>query len=279
MNKGSKRFIIILCVLIVFCIASISFSAKEGSLLGRVYNVIGTPFQYIQKGFTAVGTSVRKAFSVMTEYSEIKDRIEELQKENDRLQNMENEINKLEDENATLRELLELKGYFENYEMVAANVIAQDVSDWFNEFTIDKGTNDGISNGDVVITADGLVGVVYNCSAGAAKVRSIVDEQYILYGRISRSNELVRLRGTSNENYSALLKLDRIADSTDLYIGDEIVTAESGGVYPKGLVLGVVVDIVIDTDSGERYAYVAPAVNFTTVSQLFVLVDNTQEAD
>lgn len=277
MNKNTKQFIIILCVLIVFCIASISFSAKEGSLLGRVYNVIGTPFQYIQKGFTAVGTSVRKAFSVMTEYDEIKDRIEELEQENDRLQNMENQYNKLKDENETLRELLDLKGYFKDYEMVAANVIAQDISDWFNEFTIDKGSSDGIKNGDVVITADGLVGVVYNCNTFSSKVRSIIDEQYILYGRISRSNELVRLRGTTNENYTARLKLDRIADTTELYIGDTIVTAESGGVYPTGLVLGVVVDIIIDENSTERYAYVEPAVNFTKVSRLFVLVTNEEE--
>ena len=277
MNKNTKQFIIILCVLIVFCIASISFSAKEGSLLGRVYNVIGTPFQYIQKGFTAVGTSVRKAFSVMTEYDEIKDRIEELEQENDRLQNMENQYNKLKDENETLRELLDLKGYFKDYEMVAANVIAQDISDWFNEFTIDKGSSDGIKNGDVVITADGLVGVVYNCNTFSSKVRSIIDEQYILYGRISRSNELVRLRGTTNENYIARLKLDRIADTTELYIGDTIVTAESGGVYPTGLVLGVVVDIIIDENSTERYAYVEPAVNFTKVSRLFVLVTNEED--
>ena len=277
MNKNTKQFIIILCVLIVFCIASISFSAKEGSLLGRVYNVIGTPFQYIQKGFTAVGTSVRKAFSVMTEYDEIKDRIEELEQENDRLQNMENQYNKLKDENETLRELLDLKGYFKDYEMVAANVIAQDISDWFNEFTIYKGSSDGIKNGDVVITADGLVGVVYNCNTFSSKVRSIIDEQYILYGRISRSNELVRLRGTTNENYIARLKLDRIADTTELYIGDTIVTAESGGVYPTGLVLGVVVDIIIDENSTERYAYVEPAVNFTKVSRLFVLVTNEED--
>lgn len=276
MNGNTKRFIIIFCVLIVFCIASISFSAKEGSLLGRVYNVIGTPFQYIQKGFTSVGTSVRKAFSVMTEYDKIKDRIEELEQENDRLQNMENQYDKLKDENETLRELLELKGYFKDYEMVAANVIAQDISDWFNEFTIDKGTSDGIKDGDVVITAEGLVGVVYNCAASTAKVRSIVDEQYILYGRIARSNELVRLRGTTNENYSARLKLDRIADTTELYVGDTIVTAQSGGVYPTGLVLGVVVEIVVDENSKERYAYVEPAVKFTEVSRLFVLVTNEE---
>lgn len=278
MNKGSKQFIIILCILVVFCIASMSFSAREGSLLSRAYNVIGTPFHYVQKGFSAVGTSIRKAFSVMAEYSEVKDKIETLQEENDRLQNMENEIAKLEDENRTLRELLELKEYFENYEMVAANVIAYDVSDWFNEFTIDKGTDDGINRGDVVITPKGLAGIVYSTTGSSAKVRCIVDEQYILYGRIDRSNELVRIRGTSNENYSAKLKVDRIAETTDLFVGDKIITAESGGVYPKGLVLGTVTEIFTDEVSNERYAYVEPAVNFTTVSRFFVLVDNS-EAD
>ena len=125
----------------------IAVSSRPGSSLHSVYKVIGTPFQYIQRGFSSFGRSIKNAFSVIGDYSEIKDRISELQEENDSLKNLENENEKLKEENAELRDLLELKGYFEDYNMVAANIISEDVTDWFNEFTIDRGTSDGLENG------------------------------------------------------------------------------------------------------------------------------------
>lgn len=256
----------------------IAVSSRPGSSLHSVYKVIGTPFQYIQRGFSSFGRSIKNAFSVIGDYSEIKDRISELQEENDSLKNLENENEKLKEENAELRDLLELKGYFEDYNMVAANIISEDVTDWFNEFTIDRGTSDGLENGCVVITSKGLVGIVYNAGPASSKVRCIVDEQNVIMARISRNNTLVRVRGMSNENYEHMLELDRIADQTTLYAGDTIITAESGGVYPKGLVIGTVVRIEENAESGTRTAYIEPAVDFTAVSHVYVLMPSQEQA-
>ena len=261
-------------LLVVF----IAVSSRPGSSLHSVYKVIGTPFQYIQRGFSSFGRSIKNAFSVIGDYSEIKDRISELQEENDSLKNLENENEKLKEENAELRDLLELKGYFEDYNMVAANIISEDVTDWFNEFTIDRGTSDGLENGCVVITSKGLVGIVYNAGPASSKVRCIVDEQNVIMARISRTTALVRVRGMSNENYEHMLELDRIADETTLYVGDTIITAESGGVYPKGLVIGTVVQIEENAESGTRTAYIEPAVDFTAVSHVYVLMPSQEQA-
>ncbi len=261
-------------LLVVF----IAVSSRPGSSLHSVYKVIGTPFQYIQRGFSSFGRSIKNAFSVIGDYSEIKDRISDLQEENDSLKNLENENEKLKEENAELRDLLELKGYFEDYNMVAANIISEDVTDWFNEFTIDRGTSDGLENGCVVITSKGLVGIVYNAGPASSKVRCIVDEQNVIMARISRNNALVRVRGMSNENYEHMLELDRIADETTLYVGDTIITAESGGVYPKGLVIGTVVQIEENAESGTRTAYIEPAVDFTAISHVYVLMPSQEQA-
>ena len=90
--------------------------------------------------------------------------------------------------------------------------------------------------------------------------------------RISRNNALVRLKGMSNENYTHMLELDRIADQTSLYVGDVLVTAESGGVYPKGLVVGTVTSINENKENGTRTAYVEPAVDFASVSHVYILL-------
>jgi rod shape-determining protein mreC len=277
-SKKTKRLIFILAGITVLLVVLIAVSSRPGSSLHSVYKVIGTPFQYIQRGFSSFGRSIKNAFSVIGDYSEIKDRISELQEENDSLKNLENENEKLKEENAELRDLLELKGYFEDYNMVAANIISEDVTDWFNEFTIDRGTSDGLENGCVVITSKGLVGIVYNAGPASSKVRCIVDEQNVIMARISRNNALVRVRGMSNENYEHMLELDRIADQTTLYAGDTIITAESGGVYPKGLVIGTVVRIEENAESGTRTAYIEPAVDFTAVSHVYVLMPSQEQA-
>lgn len=272
MQKKTKRVIFILATITVLLVVFIAVSSNPDSGFHSVYKVIGTPFRYAQKGLTSLGQNIKSAFSVVGDYSEIKDEIEKLKEENDTLKNLENENDKLKEENVELRELLELKGYFENYDMVAANVIAEDVTDWFNEFTVDCGTADGITNGCIVITSKGLVGVVYNAGPVSSKVRCVVDDQNVLMARISRNNALVRLKGMSNENYTHMLKLDRIADQTTLYEGDTLITAESGGVYPKGLVIGTVIDIQENKETGTRTAYVEPAVDFTAVSHVYILM-------
>lgn len=272
MQSKTKRVIFILAAITVLLVVFIAVSSNPNSGFHSVYKVIGTPFQYVQKGFTSLGTSIRNAFNVIGDYSEIKDEISNLREENDTLKNLENENEKLKEENEELRQLLQLKGYFENYDMVAANVIAEDVTDWFNEFTVDCGTSDGISNGCIVITSKGLVGIVYNAGPISSKVRCIVDDRNVLMARISRNNALVRLTGMSNENYNHMLKLDRIAEQTTLFEGDTLVTAESGGVYPKGLVVGTVTKIQENNETGTRTAYVEPAVDFTSVSHVYILM-------
>ena len=272
MNKKTKRMIFILAGITVLLVVFIAVSSRPGSSLHSVYKVIGTPFQYIQRGFSCFGRSIKNAFSVIGDYSEIKDKISVLQEENDFLKNLENENEKLKEENVELRDLLGLKGYFKDYDMVAANIIAEDVTDWFNEFTVDRGTTDGIKNGCVVITSKGLVGIVYNAGLASSKVRCIVDEQNIIMARVFRNNALVRVRGMSNENYEHLLELDRITDQTTLYVGDEIISAESGGVYPKGLLIGTVVQINEDAQTKKRTAYIEPAVDFMAISHVYVLM-------
>ena len=81
MNKKAKRTILILACITVLLVVFIAVSSREGSSLHSVYKVIGTPFRYIQKGFSSFGRNIRSAFSVMGDYKEIENRIEELQNE------------------------------------------------------------------------------------------------------------------------------------------------------------------------------------------------------
>ena len=228
----------------------------------------------IQRGITKIGDDMGKRASVRREHAAVQEEIERLTLENEELRQKEREFNQIKAENEELRRLLEMRDRTEGYELLQAAVITRDVTDWFNEFTIDLGKNDGVVNGTVVITSYGLVGIVYNAGNNSAKVRCIIDEQSELMCRISRNDELLRVRGTSNENFTAGLKADRISKTAALYVGDEIVTANSGGVYPPGIYVGVVTEVGVDED-GNRYATVSSDVNFTSLTSVTVMVPKT----
>lgn len=277
MSKKSKIFLFVLIILSVLMAVFVAISANADSQLHGFYKVIGTPVYYVQKAFSSVGNAIGQRITVLQDYKEIQAEIEGLREENERLASLEDENARLERENEELRDLLEMEETIQEYKIVRADVITQDVTGWFNEFTIDVGTAHGIQNGYVVITSKGLVGIVYNAGLVSSKVRCIIDEQNVLMARISHNDELVRVCGTTNENYEGLLRVDRIAPDAEIQEGDVLVTAESGGVYPRGLTIGTVVRVGVAVD-GARFAEVEPSVHFSTLISVNVLIPQGEEA-
>ena len=278
MSRKNKIAIFILVVLTVLSLALVVISTNSDRLNG-IFRVLGTPVRSAQKGITKLGDSIAQRFSVMRENAAIKEEIDRLTEENETLRQRNRELEALEDENAELTRLLDIKEKVTEYKLIRASVITRDITDWFNEFTIDLGTRDGVKNGTVVMTSYGLVGLVYNAGYNSSKVRCIIDERSALMCRIERNDELLRVRGTTNENFTAGLIADRISRNAAIYVGDVIITADSGDVYPAGLKVGVVTAVDVDED-GNRYAVIRSDINFTSLTSVTVLVRPAgEEAD
>lgn len=276
MSRKSKIFIFVLAIVTILLLVFVILSSKPGSKLNKFFSVVGTPVRYVQKLCTGSGNSVGGKLSAVRNYDKIKDELEDLREKSADYAFLESEKERLERDNEELRKLLEMEQDLKEYKLVGASVIANDVTDWFDEITISVGTANGVSNGDVVICGDGLIGIVYNAGLVSSKVRCVTDEQNTLMCRIKRSDELVRVSGTTNENYSAELRLDRIPDSADLFAGDIIVTADSAGAYPGGIVVGTVTEAGIGED-GIRYGTVKSSVSFSKLYSVSVLVQKKVE--
>ena len=275
--KAKRNTIIILIAIVLVFTVLIVVSANSKSGLHKVYSVVSAPVDMIREKISKFGTEISNKISYLKEYDEIKERIDTLEKEKQENENAILENQSLKEENEELRALLELKEYYTEYRIVTANLIAEDVTDWYNEFTVDVGTDDGIREGNPVITAAGLVGIVASAGKTSSKVMTIADEQNVIMARIQRSNELVRVRGVTTENYTYEMKLDRIATTADLYVGDVIITAESGSVFPKGIRIGVVSKISTVSGTETRYATVTPSVVLNKLSEVTILADKTED--
>ena len=272
MNKRSKITLFALAVITVALIVIIAVSGSPNSDFSFAYKIFGTPVAAVQKAFSSAGSSVKGWFEFVFSYDEMKAEMDELKEENDRIALLEDEKDRLELENSELKELISLKDYSDKYSLISANIIAHDVTDWFDCYTIDVGTSDGINKNDVVVTSSGLVGIVNEAGFTSSKIMTVVNEQNSFMCRISRSNELVRVRGVSGETLKYELVVDRLAEGSSVFKGDKIVTAESGDVYPAGIMVGTVSDVTVNEKNGEVSATIDLAVDLKVVSKVYVMV-------
>ena len=160
-----------------------------------------------------------------------------------------------------LRALLELRTRVA-WKTTGADVIGGSVSPEFRSIVIDRGGEAGLRQDMAVITPAGLVGRVVWPSAHAATVQLIVDKSAAAAVIVGAS----RAQGIALGNGDGQLRLDYLAASAVVQLGDQVVTAGVDGVYQKGIVVGYVERV-------GRPVIVRPAVDFTTLESVLIVVE------
>lgn len=265
---SSKIFIISLVVVLVFVLAALT--SGENSRAGVVRNVLTAPLKPFQKGIVAVSDWIKDSINFFREVRTAREENKELKK---KIQEMEQELEnvyRLEKENENLRKLLSFKEQF-TQEVVGCNIIAKDSGNLFETFTIDRGSEDGISVNDPVINANGLVGRVARVDLFSSKVVSIIDTESSVSARLSKSRDLVILRGDSQLRTEGLCRLDYIPPDVEVSVGDKVETSGMSSIYPKGIIIGEIIQIVKNEGQFDYYAIVKPAVDFRRLEDVVVI--------
>ncbi len=267
----SKLFIVMLVTLLL--LIAMGITAKEtGNFkwLENAGNVIVTPFQTF---FTFCENSLKDFSSNFTDAEKLNKENKKLQEQIDKLENDNRNLTAYKSENKELRDMLKLKDQFKNYKTLGANIISKDLGNWFNVFNIDRGSSDNINVNTPVITNKGVVGKVTENLTYSSKVLSIIDPDSSLSGIISKSLDYVIVSGDINLESEGLCRIDQIPIDLDLSVGDTIETSGIGGIFPKGLLIGTVKEIVRGKSELERYAIIQPAVDFRRLQEVFVLIN------
>jgi rod shape-determining protein MreC len=248
-------------------------SANRISGINWVSNIISVPLTPVQGFFSSAGQKIDSAFSffkdmdaVKKENEALKAKVSDLEKENRELGGYRDKINEL-------REALNLKEQFDDYSIMGANIIAIDPGNWFNIFKIDLGSKDGIVLDFPVVTGSrGLVGRVFSSDLTSSKVLTIIDEDSAVAGWISKaSGGHVIVRGDMTLKEKGLCRMDYIPLDVDVEVGDTIETSGLGGIYPKGIVIGKVIEVRKTNSEMNRYAIIEPAADFKRLEEVYVL--------
>jgi rod shape-determining protein MreC len=232
-------------------------------------------FRPVQGALTGLGQDISSIANAIGEIDQLRQDNETLRSENERLTIENRQAEELRRENEMLTGLLQLRNGFE-YETVAAAVIARDSSEVQRRIILDRGTADGIEIGDVVIAGGGaLVGRVVEAGSTSSTVQLLSDSASTVIGQLVGSGATGEITG----QLPADLLMENIDSAVTVSLGEEVVTAGielAGGIrspYPKGLVIGRVVDVTRDANEIVQTAYVEPAAALDRLEYVLVILD------
>lgn len=267
----SKRSKYVLIALTVFCVLLIGLTSIHDEWLTPLRTGVGYVLIPVQSGVNAVGSAIydeiidyTKLHDALKENKEMKEIITQLTEENTRLQAEEFELKRL-------RQLYSLDQEYSQYEKVGARVIANDSSNWFQIFRIDKGSKDGIAPDMNVVAGGGLVGIVTDVGANYATVRSIIDDSSRVSGMAMQSGNSCIVAGDLTLFKEGRLRITNVLKESDLKDGDKIVTSNISSVFLPGILVGHASDITNDTNNVTKSGYLIPAANFDSLQEVLVI--------
>jgi rod shape-determining protein MreC len=258
-------------VLAVTCVIIYSVgTGGQSDFVTSICGIITTPVQKISAmvsaGFGTFSGEFRDIDEVRAENELLKKKVRELTKKTV-------DYDDLKSQNESYRKLLELKQENENYQFVASSVIARDSNDYYGAFTLDKGSADGVSLYDPVITADGLVGYISGLGVTSSKVTTILSPSLEIGAVDKETRDGGTLFGEISSAKSGYTRLNYLSRECEVTVGDIVVTSGFGTVFPKNLIIGEVHEIRAESENISLYAEVEPAADIKNCTDVFIITD------
>lgn len=270
MKLLKNKLTVTIIVLSVAFLGLITFTvSRENKGLESGAGSTLNPVQKVAYGFNR---GVKDFVDFFLNFSDVRDENKELKKENDKLKAEIDEYSKLKEENERLQKVLNFKDEKNNYDYIGTNIIGISGDSILNGYIVDRGKDDGIEKGMVVISADGLVGQVSSVGNNWAIVQCIVNENVKVAVMVDSTRENTGiLQGYKDYFNNNLAKVLNLPMDSEVKEGDIIVTSGLGGYYPKEIKIGEVVSVEEDRVKVMKSAILKPYVDFNKIEELFIV--------
>lgn len=279
----NKRLILLL-VSIIFLVALIGFSLKDRKELTWSEQFLKDTTGFVQFLFHQPAQLVAGFFEnvqdIKNTYKEnklLKARLEEYVM-------LEAEVQTLKKENEELRAVLNKKESLRDFIPIEATVIGRNPDRWQETVIINKGEQQGVKKDMAVITPSGLIGKIQHASQFTSTVQllSALDRQNRISAYVQGQEGSVfgLIEGYDDKRQALLFK--QIPFDAKIEKKQLVLTSGLGGIFPKGLPIGEVEEVVPDEYGLTKMAYVKPAANFYDVDDVIVVkrkIDAVQEEE
>ena len=274
-GKPTKRRLIILIAVIVAIAVALSSALIRGTAAGK--NVTQSLLAPFESALSALTRTAERFYNYVFKYESLEAENAFLKKRVATLEDEIRSIDTLQRENERLRALANLLKEHEDFDPLSAYIISWDSSNWRNTFTIGKGTQSGVNEGMCAVTEQGqVVGIVTDCGSNWATVTTILDSSLQISATLSSSGYNGIVQGAHKTDKENQLRMDYLSTEAVIRNNDQVVSTGST-LYPRGLILGYVVDAGLDGTGVAKYAIIEPAADFDLLEQVFIITNYVNE--
>lgn len=231
----------------------------------RLYlNSLVSPLQYMAN---LPGQMLNQASSAVTTQRELLEQNARLTRQNILMSEEVQRFNLLKKENDRLRSLLG-SPVRPGVRKIVAELMAVDNNPYSHQIVINKGTINGVYEGQPVLDDKGIVGQVMQVGTTTSRVLLIADVTHAVPIRIVRND--VRLIASGSGQLSRL-SINHVPHSTDIREGDILVSSGLGHVFPEGYPVGEITAVIRDETRPFAVIRAKPAAQLDRLKHLLLL--------
>ncbi len=272
-DRRTRRRSITYVVLLVTCLVLMVFSSSPP--IQELQRGVAFAFKPVQAAVDSVARGIGSVVATIGEIDTLRRTNDQLATENVTLKAQNAQAQELERENQILTGLLHVQSGLA-FTSIGATVIGRETSEFRRVITIDVGTDQGIAVGDVVVAEGGaLAGRVTDVTGDTASVLLINDTTSTVIGQLATN----AATGSVIGQLGGVLVMENIDSTERVQINDQVVTAGidlGNGVrspFPKGLLIGAVVDDQRDANAVVQTAFIEPAVDLDKLEYVLVITN------
>jgi len=270
LRTGRKKIPLLLIVVLLPGLLAFTVRWRQDiSVFEETVLLVAAP---VQRAFQQFTRSAESVLATVQNYRYLLAENDRLQQQLAAASTLEARLAELRQENHRLRALLKLQ-VRSDFELVAAEVIAREASGWFQTMTINRGATHGVLPAMAVVTGDGLVGSVLSVSPVSAQVLLLTDSRRAVSALVQRSRDPGGVGVVeSAPGRPGYLKMVNLPREANIQPGDTVISSGLGGFFPKGLVIGYVLETGEDEFALTKYALLQPAANFNRLEEVSVVL-------
>lgn len=274
--RNNRKKILSAIVVVLLLSILMSWSTNNPQRILFLERLAAGALRPFQKGASSVTQFLTNTWQFFGDVRNVYKDNQQLREELEKFAGTDLRMLEIQQENLRLRNLLQFQEAVE-HQVTPAQVIGRNPSSWFSTLTIDKGSKHGVKVDMPVVTNQGLVGKIIDVQPAHAKVQLLISTSSGISAIVQRTRDNGVLIGLSNpRGYTRITRLNQHADILE---GDAIISSPLTGIYPKGLVIGRVVEVYDDPVSLERSALVRPEVDFDRLEEVLIIVNYHSPVD
>lgn len=272
----SKRMVLVAVVIVLVAVNVILLTitgkhTQTPAGFGRGAMILVSPFQ---KELTAFTHALK---GLWTQYFFLVSTAEENRRLKKALGESRQSLNQCAESTLANERLRHLLGFEQHVDrpMIAAQVVGKDPSPWSKTVIVDKGSDDGVRQGYPVVVPEGIVGVVIEASAHFSKVLLLIDPNSAVDAMVQNT----RARGIVKGGGGDFCVFDYVLRKHEISVGDTVVTSGLDGVFPKGVRIGRISEIVRLNAGIFQKVSVTPSVDFEILEEVLIMIPDSVVGD